>query len=85
MRILRDVVVREGSKRFERRGQGRLLLDQLAVNIVPLYKEATVRHSHRSKGGHVHAYLQRGGLSHISKVIPTVNTISEKASTLGAW
>lgn len=47
MPILGDVIVREGLDRFVRRGQGRLLLHQDAINIVPSYEEAKIRHSQR--------------------------------------
>lgn len=32
-----------------------------------------------------HAYLQRGGLGQVTKVVPTINILGESAMTLGAW
>lgn len=88
MRVLRRIVVREGFNGFETRGHRRLLLRQAAINIVPSYEEATARHSQgmtRDEEMSCSAYLQRGGLTQFSKVIPTIRVVSEKAMTLGAW
>lgn len=62
MRILGHVAVREGSDRFERRGQGRLLLHQDAIT---LYHRMRKQQLVQLKTGKLprYAYLQRGGLS----------------------
>lgn len=52
--------------------------------MIPSYEAAKFRHSQRMERDHAVAYLQRGDLSQVSEIIPTIDIVSEKATTLGA-